>query len=519
MTSTQIRRSLVAATIVTVGGNLLGRALGFGREAVLAKYFGTSAILDTFILAFTLPELIALILITALPVVLIPAVTGKSEDDADQGTWFWSGLVWFALCFGLLSVMIYAGRTYILTWLAPGLETEHQELANRLLAMLAPYVWLRGMEAYFRSWCFAKKHFVAPALSSVIMNLAVIASVLLWYDVFEVQILAVGWLAGAAILFAYNGINAVRAVRPGRPRNLNFRWARSLLMALSGVALLESLSMIYAVIDRHLASQWLAPGPISALRYASTLISIPGGVLVAAFNIASFPWIAELVNRGNLDRLRQMYSESVRQLIFVMSLIMVGVLVFSEDIVRVAFARGAFDAKSLELTTQPFAFFALGLVFQAVCAFQMRFYYARRAIFRLGIILGGMLIVKLVSSLLLIGPMGHAGLALATSLARVVGFIAMTFDLARTLKISNRELYLPWLPKVAISLAIALSAWVGIDWLWPSPVDLSLWTLFLKLGLLAVIGTVIYTGVGSLLKLSEPKRALALLADQFKRDR
>ena len=225
MTSRLIKQSLVSATLVTVVGNLLGRILGFGREAVLAKFFGTSAILDTFILAFTLPELVALILFTALPVALIPAVAGKSKDGADDGRLFWSGLVWFALCFGLLSTLVYVGRGHILVWLAPGLSPEHQELARRLLAILSPYIWLRGMEAYFRSWCFARKRFVAPALSSVIMNVVVIASVLLWYDQLQVQTLAVGWLAGAAILLVYNGSHAFRVVRPGRPRNLDFPWA------------------------------------------------------------------------------------------------------------------------------------------------------------------------------------------------------------------------------------------------------------------------------------------------------
>jgi putative peptidoglycan lipid II flippase len=519
MTSRLIRQSLVAATLITVGGNLLGRILGFGREAVLAKYFGTSAILDTFILAFTLPELVALILFTALPVALIPAVAGKSRSDADDGRLFWSGLILFAICFGLLASLIYVGRGYVLGWLAPGLSPEHQELARQLLALLSPYVWLRGMEAYFRSWCFAKKRFVAPALSSVIMNVVVIASILLWYDQLEIRTLAVGWLSGAAILFIYNGAHAFRVIRPGRPRNLDLPWARNLLIALGGVACLESLSMIYAVIDRHLASQYLAAGPISALRYASTLISIPGGVLVAAFNIASFPWIAELVSRGKLDRLRQMYSQSVRLLIFAMSLVAVGILIFSEDIVRVAFARGAFDLESLELTSRPFGFFAIGLVFQAVYAFQMRFYYARRAIYRLGLILGVMLTIKVASSFLLIGPMGHSGLALATSLARIIGFLIMTIDLARTLNISNRELYAAWLPKVVVSLGVAFSCWFGINWLWPSPSDLSLWSLFLKLSLLAVTGVAVYGGVGLLLKLPEPKRALDLLASPFKRDR
>lgn len=519
MTARLVKQTLVTATLITVGGNVLGRVFGFAREAVLAKYFGTSAVLDTFILAFTLPELVALILFTALPVALIPIVSKRTYNITDDSRLFWSGLILFVGCFAVLSAAIYLLRGHILAWLAPGLGQEHAVLGQRLLAILAPYVLFRGLEAYFRSWCFARKHFVAPALSSVIINTVVIASIFLWYDQLHVETLAYGWLAGSAILLVYNAIFAFRLVRPTMRPTFESPWIRRLLGTLGAIALLECFSMVYTVVDRYLASQWLGPGPISALRYASTLISIPGGVLVAAFNIASFPWIADMISCGDSERLKKMYTDSVRLLIFTMSLIAVGILIFSDDIIRVAFMRGAFDNESLLLTTGPFMFYAIGLVFQAVYGFQMRFYYARQALLRLGLILVGMLGVKLVASVLLIGPMGHSGLALATSLARVLGFIAMTIDLARTLDTSHRGLFAKFVPRVVLALAVVAAGWTGVNWLWPSSPDQSLLGLFIRLAFLALAGIAAYAWIGSLLKLQEPRRVIDLLVSQFRRDR
>lgn len=519
MTSRLIKQSLISATLITVGGNILGRVFGFGREAVLAKYFGTSAVLDTFILAFTLPELIALVLFTALPVALIPAVSKSNEPDSqpDDSQKFWAGLIWFGACFALLSAILFLMRSQVMTWLAPGLTTEQVATGEQLLAIMAPYIFFRGLEAYFRSWCFARKHFVAPALSSVVLNTAVIVSVFLLYDQMGIVTLAYGWLAGSMLLVGFNGVVALRLIKPKLRFNLALPWVKNLVLVLVAVAALELITMSYAVLDRYLASAWLGPGPISALRYATTLISIPGGILVAAFNIASFPWIADLVGRGDSERLRTMYIDSVRLLIFAMGLVMVGLLIFSTDIVRVAFFRGAFDNESLNLTTAPFSFYALGLVFQAVYAFQMRYYYAQRALLRLGVILGGMFIVKLLISLILIEPMGHAGLALATTLARVVGFFVMTIDLSRALSLHHRELFWPFIPKVMISLGTVAIVWLSAAIFWPSTPDQSLWSLFVRLALLAVLGIANYLGIGALLKLNEPRRMLNLIASQFKR--
>ena len=519
VTARLVKQALVSATLITVAGNIAGRVFGFAREAVLAKYFGTTAVLDTFILAFTLPELLAPILFTALSVALIPLVSKEKPGVGDDSRLFWTGLIWFTGCLALVAAGIYLLRGPILGWLAPGLDPEHAALGERLLAILAPYVLFRGLEAYFRSWCFARKHFVAPALSSVILNSAVVASVFLWYDQLQVETLAYGWLAGSVILFVYNGLFAFRLVRPTLRLGLDLPWVRALLATLGAIALLECFTMGYAIIDRYLASLWLGPGPISALRYASTLISIPGGVLVAAFNIASFPWIAELISGGKIDQLKRLYTGSVRLLVFTMGLIAVGLMIFAGDIIRVAFQRGAFDHESLVLTTGPFLFYAVGLMFQSVYGFQMRFYYARRALLRLGLILALMLVVKLVASVMLVGPMGHDGLALATSIARVLGFLIMTVDLARPLQVANRDLFGGFVPKVLLALAIVAAVWIGLSQLWPSSPDQSLLSLFFRLAVLAVSGIVVYAGAGSLLRLSEPRRALDLIVSQFKRNR
>ncbi len=106
-----LRQSLVTASVITITANMLSRVFGYFREASIANYFGTSSIFDTFILAFTIPELVAAIIFTAMPVALLPALKKmpqcSSDDDSKA---FWSGLITLSLLFAVISILIFAFR-------------------------------------------------------------------------------------------------------------------------------------------------------------------------------------------------------------------------------------------------------------------------------------------------------------------------------------------------------------------------------------------------------------------------
>ena len=78
-----------------------------------------------------------------------------------------------------------------------------------------------------------------------------------------------------------------------------------------------------------------------------------------------------------------------------------GIAMFANEIVRVAFQRGAFDVESLQLTSGPLLYYALGMAFHAVYTFQMRLFYARRALIQLGVILLALVGVKIILSMAL----------------------------------------------------------------------------------------------------------------------
>lgn len=516
MKSRFVRQSLLAATVITISTSILSRLFGYVREAAVAGYFGTSATLDTFVIAFTVPELISFVVFAALPIALIPFLR-RSGNEGGQDTpgLFWGGAIAFGVTFAVFSVLIYLFRDSILLWIAPTLDGERLAQGHRIISILAWFVFFRGMEAYFRGWLFASKHFLVPATSSIIINLIILTAIYSLYGTLNILSLAYGWLIGSAVLFLYNGCFACHIVRPMWRSRSGLSAAATLLRLTAVIAVVESIALIYPVVDRLFATRLLGEGQISALRYALFLIHIPTGIFVVSFSLASFPWISDLTVDEELQRLVVLYKRSIRLLLFAMMLVALGVVVFANEILFVAFKRGAFDLLSLELTAPTLTCYALGIVFYSVYLFQMRFYYAHGLYSRLTLLLVSLLALKIGMSALLIGPMEHNGLALATSIAWFCGCVIMTLDLGKRLNISIRELFLPVLQKISISLFCVFLVWQVMLHFWPHDSHGSLWLAFVRLSTMAMVGITTYGVMGNWLKLPEASMLLEYVRTRF----
>lgn len=512
MTSRFLKQSLVAASVITIAANILSRVFGYFREAAIANYFGTTELLDTFILAFTVPEIMSTIICLALPTGVIPSLKRESQNrPAKDPGLFISGFIAFFILFAGLSGLIFYFRESIIRWLAPGLPIGLHMLGMEIIGIVSFVVLFRGLEAYFRSWLFEKKHFVIPATSNILLNITILGSLFMFYEKANIASLAYGWLFGSIVLFLFNGIFAAKIIGLRIGKFTPQPWVKAVFISVLSVVVVQSIPLIYLLIDRYLAARYLGAGQIAALRYAMILIQIPIGIIVVAFNIASFPWISDYSSPGHAEKLKKLYGESIRQLIFVMGIISTGILIFSTEIVSVAFKRGSFDNISTELTAGPLMYYAIGTLFYSIYIFQMRFYYAKPALLRLGLISVFLLILKLGLSLLLVGPMEHNGLAIATTITWSCGFIIMTFDLSRYLNMSVKYLLTASVLKSLLIIAIVAGFWMLSIAVWPGAVSGSTESIFLRLMVLFSVGIGLYLGLAFLVKLPEPKRVLTAI--------
>lgn len=511
-----LKQSLVAATLITISINFLSRIFGFVRELAIANYFGTSSIFDIFIIAMTIPELIVTISLTALPPALLPSLKKISnEHKVNESNIFWLGLFIFSVLFIFISFLFYEFRENILLWFDPDINADQIVIGKQLITVLSLYIFFQGIAAYFRAWMYEKKHFIIPVSSNIVLNIAILTLMFLLYDKLGIESLVYGWLFGAILVFILNGYFVFIMVKPKIRIEFNLAWVKILVSSVIAVAAVECISLMYPLIDRYLAGQFLGPGQISALRYAGILVLLPIGVLVVSFNVAIFPWVSDFSMHSNSNKLKKLYKESFCLIFFLIGLIAAGFVLFSKEIVYIVFQRGAFNQNSLNLTSSPLMYYAIGLLFYSIYIFQMRFYYAKRAFLRLGIIRFIMLLIKLILSYILVFRIEQNGLALATTIAWISGFILMTFDLGKIIKVPFKDLVYPSLLKTTSLIGVIVIYWMLFDWLWPTSAVMSFVPVLLKIIILGLSGILLYFGLALRLKFPEPRKIVDIISSRF----
>lgn len=426
----------------TIGlATLISRVLGFVRDILMARLFGTSAPAQAFAVAFRLPNMLRdLVGEGAANAAFVPVLTAHRQRRPDE-FWTVSGALinLMALALAGLAGLGWLAAPGIVRLTAPGFLDDPEKLALtvRLTRWLFPYLWFIGLTALATGILNTLRQFTVPAYGPCLLNLAMIASILLAPRYPEpVLVLAIGVLAGGALQLGVQVPLLVRrGWRPRRPRRLMHPVIPQALRLLGPRALGSGVYQLNLLVDTICASLGMivGPGAVAALYYANRLFQFPLAIVGTALAQASLPWLSAQALEPSPVSLK-------RSLITLLTVTWglaipstVGLMVLGRTIVAVLFERGEFTPYSTAITAQALVWYALGLaaymgvkILTNTCyALQDTATPVRTALVALG--------VNVVLNLALMWPMGVGGLALATSMASGCNLVLLWRSLQRRL--------------------------------------------------------------------------------------
>ncbi len=426
----------ITKAATTIGtGTLLSRILGFLRDMVIANFFGTGMAADAFFVAFRIPNLWRrLVGEGSLTISFIPVYTEyltlKSKEETREVTH-----IAFTIAGVILLILTLAGILFsplLIRIIAPGWFTESPEkfqLTVTLNRIIFPYLFFMGLFALSMGILNSLRHFFAPAIAPIFLNICIIASVLLFYSRFQrpVTTLAIGVVAGGIIQFFFQIPFLLRKGISFR-FNFNFRHPAikrvgSLMVpGLIGTAVYQ----INVFIDTIFAS-FLPSGSVSYLFYADRLMEFPLGIFAIAIGMASLPSLSGLASQGKMEELKETLSFTFRLVSFISIPAMVGLISLKTPIINLLFQRGVFDYAATEMTAKALLFYSIGLWAIAGARTVAPAFYSlqdTRTPLKIGIIC---LIANIVfiAVFIFFTPLKHAGLALATSLSSTLNLILL----------------------------------------------------------------------------------------------
>ncbi|MGH7419666.1 MAG: murein biosynthesis integral membrane protein MurJ, partial [Candidatus Rokuibacteriota bacterium] len=189
---------------------------------------------------------------------------------------------------------------------------------------------------------------------------------------------------------------------------------------------------ITVVVNTLLASL-LPAGTVSYLYYADRVMEFPLGVFGIALATAALPSMSAQAARRDFAGLRATLEWALRMSAFVAVPATVGLMILGGPIVQVLFQRGEFSASDAVLTAQALAGYAVGLPAFATTRIAAQTFYALGDT-RTPVLVGFLSVaVNVVLALVLMWPLRHTGLALASSLSSYVNVLALCWLLRRRL--------------------------------------------------------------------------------------
>jgi len=175
----------------------------------------------------------------------------------------------------------------------------------------------------------------------------------------------------------------------------------------------------------------LPGGSVSYLYYADRVVQLPLGVFAVAVGTAALPSFSEQVAGEDYEKLKRTISFSLRLILFVTIPAMVALIILRVPIISVLFQRGQFDISSTVQTAQALLYYAVGLwAFSCIRVVVSAFYALQDTRTPVKIAVAALL-VNVVMGIVLMFPMKHSGLALATSIASAVNILVLAVILER----------------------------------------------------------------------------------------
>lgn len=445
---------------------LVSRIAGFMRENIFAIVFGATGQMDAFVIAFRIPNFLRKIFAEgAFSQAFIPVLTEvkvqKSHEELRELIKRVSGTLGLILVIvSLVSVIGSQGWAFIF---APSYldQPEKFQLLNHLLKIMFPYIFFIALTGLYSSVQNVFNRYAVPAITPLILSICMgWAAVYLtpYFPNAPIEAVAYGvLLAGLLQLlvqlpFIWNLKLLARPKWAWHDSHVK-RIVKMMAPALFGV----SVAQIGMLVDSMYAT-FLPTGSVSWLYYADRLMQFPLGVFGVALATVVMPHLSKQVSSRDIGEFKRSIDWSLK-LIFLIALpCAVGLATLSGPILVTLFEYGKFNYQDMLMTKETLWAFSIGLFFFIMVKIAVSAFYSRQDMktpMKVGILA---VITNIVLNTILIFPLKHVGLALATSIAAMVNTLTL---LAILRKQHMLEFSKGW-PKLLLACTAANLAMAGV---------------------------------------------------------
>ena len=457
---------------------MISRVLGLIRDVVVAGYFGASGASDAFFVAFKIPNFLRRLFAEgAFAQAFVPVLSEYRSQRDLTAVQFLVNRTAGSLGSVLLLVTLLGslGSPLLAMLFAPGFYMSGSEsfgLAADMLRITFPYLMLISLTAFCGAILNSYERFAVPAFTPVLLNLCLIGSAVYLSPMFDPPIMALAWgvlMAGTVqLLFQLPFLARLRLLpvpQAGWKDEGVRRILKLMLPALFGV----SVAQINLLLDTVLAS-FLQTGSVSWLYYSDRLAELPLGVFGIAIATVILPSLSRKHSEKSGEEFAKMLDWAVRMVLLIGIPSAVALILLAEPLLTTLFHYGEMTDRDVSMAAMSLRAYGLGLLAFMLIKVLAPGYFSRQDTKTPVKIAVKAMVANMVFNLILIFPLAHAGLALATALSAFMNAGWLLHGLIKQGVFKWQTGWLRWsmqllFANALMAVVILLFAPVASDWL------------------------------------------------------
>lgn len=492
--------------------------LGFAREVVNARYYGTEWQMDAFLAASVIPMILFGVFNGALVSALVPTFSSYIAKGEDEEAWRLANTIinGLFLLLSLCAVLGFVLAPYYVPVIAHGFKPPEMAATIQMTRYLMPSIVAVSLAGVLSAILNAHHRFRAAALTGIALNVVTISCVVALHRSLGIYAVVLGTALG---LFAQMLVQLPALLLSRKYRltlNLRHPGLRRMWEMLGPIIAGSAAGQIALFFDRYFAST-LTPGYIAGMNYATKLVNFPQQIFAAAIATVIFPLLASQFATANRGAVAGSVTLGLRLVNFITIPSVCALLFLAYPIVQTLFQRGNFHATSTALCAGLLPYAAVGLIALAANVVLTRCAFACKEVAWAVAISVFTVLVNVLLSLLWIHPLGARGLLLANSVSQTMQALMLLVLVGRVLpRIDWHTLGVSAAKIVAsASVMIAVLHWIAALGVHPSN-SLASRASFL-FGQIA-IGFLSFLAMAMVLKVEELSIAVRLILQKFERN-
>lgn len=499
--------NLIKSFFVIVFFSFGSKILGFFREIFIAAKFGSGAFTDAFFIALSAITLFKVMITSSINTVLIPTLSDVEREEGKEGKLNNTNnfLNLTIVCSLIIIAIGWIIAPVIIKIIAHGFETEQYQLTIALFRIGLFTILFSGIVAVFRGYLQSESMFIESAATDFPYNIVYIFFLLFMSGIYGIEGLMIANViaVGSQILIQIPGLKKTK-FKFKFLIDLKNKYVKRIASHIPPILLSVAVFDLNTIIDRTLAST-LSSGSVSALNYGNRLTMLVLGIFITPITTILFPLISSEASKGNFKEFKNTFRYGINSILIITIPAIMGLVLFSEPLVKITFERGEFDSTATHMTVGALIFYSLGLVGMALRLFMEKVYYSLQDTKTPFISAFITVVLNIIFNFLFIRIMGHKGLAFATSLATTITSIFLIIALKRKIGHINWIIYIKCgLKSIIASVIMGTVIFNSYKYLNNYFVGNNLLEIML-LFMIVLFGICIYLGMLYILKVEEIK--------------